>query len=230
MGNIELDSKIKELRELRRMAEELQGEIDSLQDSIKAEMTAREVDTIAGSDYKITWKSVTSSRLDTAALKKAMPDVVERFTKTTTNRRFLTDTCGTAYNMESAIITTVDLARFRDSRDAADQRILELVSIGYTEREIAAEIAISNVAVIWHPTRKQLMPAAQRSTKSRYPMAEAARLHEAGGQSQDGAPKRLNANSINLRPIWKTNWLKEPLKLGRRIWRKDAWLLWKRQR
>lgn len=52
MGNIELDSKIKELRELRRMAEELQGEIDSLQDSIKAEMTAREVDTIAGSDVR----------------------------------------------------------------------------------------------------------------------------------------------------------------------------------
>ena len=88
MGNIELDSKIKELRELRRMVEELQSEIDSLQDAIKAEMTAREVDTIAGSDYKITWKSVTSSRLDTAAL-KAMPDVVERFTKTTTSRRFL---------------------------------------------------------------------------------------------------------------------------------------------
>ena len=89
MGNIELDSKIKELRELRRMVEELQNEIDSLQDAIKAEMTSREVDTIVGSDYKITWKSVTSSRLDTAALKKAMPDVVERFTKTTTSRRFL---------------------------------------------------------------------------------------------------------------------------------------------
>lgn len=88
MGNIELDSKIKELRELRRMAEELQGEIDSLQDTIKAEMTAREVDTITGIDYKVTWKAVTSSRLDTAALKKALPDVVERFTKTTTTRRF----------------------------------------------------------------------------------------------------------------------------------------------
>lgn len=57
------------------------------------------------------------------------------------------DSCGTSYNMESAIITTVDLARFRDSRDAVDQTILELVAIGYTEREIAAEIAISNVAV-----------------------------------------------------------------------------------
>ena len=88
MGTMELDIKVKELRELRRMVDELQSEIDSLQDTIKAEMTAREVDTIAGSDYKITWKIITSSRLDTAALKKAMPDVVERFTKTTTSRRF----------------------------------------------------------------------------------------------------------------------------------------------
>ncbi len=88
MGTMELDSKVKELRELRRMADELQSEIDSLQDIIKAEMTAREVDTITGSDYKITWKSITSTRLDTAALKKALPDVVERFTKTTTSRRF----------------------------------------------------------------------------------------------------------------------------------------------
>lgn len=89
MSMNEIERKVNELRELRRMVEELQSEIDSLQDAIKAEMTAREVDTIAGSDYKITWKSVTSSRLDTAALKKAMPDIVERFTKTTTSRRFL---------------------------------------------------------------------------------------------------------------------------------------------
>lgn len=41
MGTIELDSKIKELRELRRMAEELQAEIDGITDTIKAEMTAR---------------------------------------------------------------------------------------------------------------------------------------------------------------------------------------------
>lgn len=88
MGTMELDSKVKELRELRRMADELQSEIDSLQNAIKAEMTAREVDTITGNDYKITWKSITSTRLDTAALKKALPDVVERFTKTTTSRRF----------------------------------------------------------------------------------------------------------------------------------------------
>lgn len=84
----EMDSKIKELRELRRMADELTAEIEAIQDSIKQEMTARAVDTLSGTDWKVTWKAVTSTRLDTAALKKALPDVAERFTKTTTSRRF----------------------------------------------------------------------------------------------------------------------------------------------
>lgn len=84
----EMDSKVKELRELRRMAEELAAEIDSIQDTIKAHMDAEGVDTITGTDWKVTYKAVTSSRLDTAALKKALPDVAERFSKTSTSRRF----------------------------------------------------------------------------------------------------------------------------------------------
>ena len=43
-------------------------------------------------EYKITWKSIESSRIDTAALKKAMPQIAEAFTKTTTTRRFCKDT------------------------------------------------------------------------------------------------------------------------------------------
>lgn len=88
MSVSEMDSKVKELRELRRMAEELQAEIDGITDSIKAEMIARNTDTLTGMDWKITWKAVTSSRLDTAALRKALPDVVERFSKTTTCKQF----------------------------------------------------------------------------------------------------------------------------------------------
>lgn len=85
----EMDSKVKELRELCRMAEELAAEIDSIQDSIKAHMDAQGVDTINGTDWKVTYKAVTSSRLDTAALKKALPDLAQQFTKTTSTRRFL---------------------------------------------------------------------------------------------------------------------------------------------
>ena len=89
MNTIELNSKVKELRELRRLADELQQEIDGLTDQIKAVMTERDTDTLTGDDYKITWKAVTSSRLDTAALKKAFPQVAEQFTKTSTSRRFV---------------------------------------------------------------------------------------------------------------------------------------------
>lgn len=45
-----LDSQIHELRELRRMADELTAAIDTIQDAIKAEMTAAGVDTLTGSD------------------------------------------------------------------------------------------------------------------------------------------------------------------------------------
>lgn len=84
-----MNAKVKELRELRRMAEELQAEIDALQDAIKAEMDARSLDALAGTDWRITWKPVTSSRLDTTALKEALPEVAQRFTRTTTARRFV---------------------------------------------------------------------------------------------------------------------------------------------
>ena len=84
----EMDSKIKELRELRRMADELAAEMETIQDSIKAHMDAVGVDTINGTDWKVTYKAVTSSRLDTSALKKALPYLAQWFTKTTTARRF----------------------------------------------------------------------------------------------------------------------------------------------
>ena len=83
-----LDSQIHELRELRRMADELAAAIDTIQDAIKAEMTAAGVNTLTGSDWKAVWKPVTSSRIDTTALKKAQPDLAAQFTKTSTVRRF----------------------------------------------------------------------------------------------------------------------------------------------
>ena len=85
----ELDMKVKELRELRRMADELQAEIDAAQDDIKAHMDSQGVDTLAGTDWKVTWKPVTSSRMDTTALRKALPEIAERFMNSTPSRRFV---------------------------------------------------------------------------------------------------------------------------------------------
>lgn len=88
MSTNEINLKVSELRELKRMAEELQAEIDVLQDGIKDHMTAAGVDEILGIDYKITWKPVTTSRIDSSALKKALPDVAAQFLRETTSRRF----------------------------------------------------------------------------------------------------------------------------------------------
>ena len=76
MSTTELEMKIRELRQLQSL----------IRDAIKAHMGDSEE--LRAGEYKITWKSVTSSRLDSKALKAAAPELVERFTKTTTTRRF----------------------------------------------------------------------------------------------------------------------------------------------
>ena len=82
----EMEAKARELRQLQALIEEAQAEAEAIKDAIKAAMGDSE--SIQAGEYKITWKAVTSSRIDTTALKKAMPDVAERFTKETTSRRF----------------------------------------------------------------------------------------------------------------------------------------------
>lgn len=79
-------TKAAELQELKRLREELDAEISALEDEIKASMG--DAEQITAGAFKITWKAVTSSRLDTAALKKALPEVAARFMKQTTVRRF----------------------------------------------------------------------------------------------------------------------------------------------
>lgn len=88
MSEQNLQKKVQEMRELQRMAEELSAEIENICDEIKAEMLKRNADEVITGEYKITRKTVISNRLDTTALKKALPDVFERFTKQTESKRF----------------------------------------------------------------------------------------------------------------------------------------------
>ncbi len=86
MSTQDIERKIKLLREMQRMAEEAQAEAEALKDEIKTNMGDSEE--LTAGEYKITWKRVESARVDTVALKKAMPQIAEAFTKTTTTRRF----------------------------------------------------------------------------------------------------------------------------------------------
>ena len=86
MSNRELQAKARDLKELKRMAEELDAEITAIEDQIKAAMGTQEE--ITAGEYKITWKPISSSRFDSTAFKKAHADLAALFTKTTTTRRF----------------------------------------------------------------------------------------------------------------------------------------------
>ena len=79
---------MKELAQYIRMQEEISETIEGLKDQIKAYMTENGLETLASDEHKATYKAVSSSRIDTAAFKKAFPSMAEQFTKTTTSTRF----------------------------------------------------------------------------------------------------------------------------------------------
>ncbi len=86
MSSPSMEAKVKELMELKRMKEELEAEIAAAEDEIKRVMGDEE--TLFAGAFKVYWKTFTSSRIDTTALKKALPDVAAVYTKQTTARRF----------------------------------------------------------------------------------------------------------------------------------------------
>ena len=88
MANQELIAKLNELAELRKMAEDLNAEIETIQADIKAHMSAEATDTLTVGPFKVTWKPITSTRIDTTALRKDLPEIWQEYGRTTTTRRF----------------------------------------------------------------------------------------------------------------------------------------------
>lgn len=88
MSKTELNSTVKKARRLKVKIEALQAEYDSLTGVLKDEMDAAGVEVMTGSDWKITYTTVRSNRIDTTAFKKALPELAEKFTKLSIYKRF----------------------------------------------------------------------------------------------------------------------------------------------
>ena len=86
MSTNEIAAKCRELRELQALIDEAQAEAESIKDELKLAM-GTETELRAGV-YKLTWKPVTSVKLDVKALRAALPDVAARFSRESTVRRF----------------------------------------------------------------------------------------------------------------------------------------------
>lgn len=83
-----IDSIMKELAEYIRMGEQIAATVEELKDQLKEIMREQNTDTLTGTEHKATYKAVTSSRIDTTALKRELPGVAAQYTRATETRRF----------------------------------------------------------------------------------------------------------------------------------------------
>lgn len=89
MNTYDIDAKVRELRELRDLEAEVKAEITAIEDDLKAEMLAQNTDVLSGQDCMVSWKTVITSRFDSAAFKLTHADLFRQFSKATTSRRFV---------------------------------------------------------------------------------------------------------------------------------------------
>lgn len=83
-----IENRIKKLTELEEQITKLQEQADAIKGELKADLEKKGVDELKTKNFLIRWKEIVSSRLDSKALKAALPDVYNQFVKQTSSRRF----------------------------------------------------------------------------------------------------------------------------------------------
>lgn len=86
---MDYNAKMAELAQYKRILEEAQATVDGLQDEIKRYMIENGIETLTGTEHKASYKPVTSTRIDTSALKRDMPDIASKYSKTSVSNRFI---------------------------------------------------------------------------------------------------------------------------------------------
>lgn len=84
----EMAERAREIKRLRHQAEELKKSIEALEGILKEEMMARETETLICEELKLSYKTVSSMRLDTKALKAEQPQLYQRYAQAVETHRF----------------------------------------------------------------------------------------------------------------------------------------------
>lgn len=92
MGNIELVSKVEQIKELEELIAEATAEVEALKDEIKEVMLKQDAEELEVGRFIVRWTKTLSNRFDSTAFKKVMPDVYKAYTKQVSSRRF--SVCG----------------------------------------------------------------------------------------------------------------------------------------
>ncbi len=88
MGNKAYNNRIEKILSLENEVKELQAIIESIKDELKADMAKNDLQEVQTGAYIVRYKDITSCRIDSAKIKKELPDIYNMYSKTTTCKRF----------------------------------------------------------------------------------------------------------------------------------------------
>lgn len=88
MSTKDIIKMVEDLKTLEAMKSELDEDIESLKDELKAEMNKREAEELKAGIYTVRFKQVTSNRFDSSRLKKEAPALYESYCKQVISKRF----------------------------------------------------------------------------------------------------------------------------------------------
>ena len=88
MTDRQLKNRLVRLQDLEQQIKDLEAEADSLKAELKATMEDRQTDELKVTGFVVRWKEIISRRIDSTALKKALPDVWQTYSKETCSKRF----------------------------------------------------------------------------------------------------------------------------------------------
>ena len=81
-----IENRVKKLQAIEARQKELEEAADAIRAELKADLEEKGVNELK--NFILHWKEIISSRLDSKALKAALPDVYGQFCKASTSRRF----------------------------------------------------------------------------------------------------------------------------------------------
>ena len=83
-----IENRIKKLQAIEAQREELEAAADAIRAELKADLEEKGVDELKTKNFIVRWKEIVSNRIDSKALKAALPDVYGQFCKASVSRRF----------------------------------------------------------------------------------------------------------------------------------------------
>lgn len=83
-----IENRVKRLQEIEAQQKELETAAEAIRAELKADMEEKGLDELKTKNFILRWKEIISNRLDSKALKAALPDVYGQFCKASASRRF----------------------------------------------------------------------------------------------------------------------------------------------